>query len=99
MFPQVQGPRWCVCAAIVKVGVKLIQMTCESLGRQEMGSTNFHEVGRTWPKRVLVTPLTFYQFQDPTEMGVEPGSILELLWLRLCPDLKCLQVPLLFSPC
>lgn len=53
MFPQVQELRWCVCTVIVKLGMKLIQMTCESPGWQEMGSTNFHEVEYTWPKWVL----------------------------------------------
>lgn len=59
MFPQVQGHRWFVCAVIVKLAVKLIQMTCESPGRQAMGSTSFHEVGRTWPKWVLGYTLEF----------------------------------------
>lgn len=76
MFPQVQGPRWCVCAVIVKLGVKLIQMTCESPGRQEMGSTNFHEVGCTWPKWFLGYTLDFSSV---------PGSCRDGSGARTCP--------------
>lgn len=39
MFPQVQGPWLCTCLVIVSLRLKLFQMTCESLEKQEMAST------------------------------------------------------------
>ena len=82
MFPQVQGPRWCVCVVIVKLGVKLIQMTCESPGRQEMGSTNFHEVGRTWPEWVL---------GYTSDFSSVPGSCRDRSGARICPGVAVPQ--------
>lgn len=82
MFPQVQGPRWCVCVVIVKLGVKLIQMTCESPGRQEMGSTNFHEVGCTWLKWVL---------GYTSDFSSVPGSCRDGSAARICPGVAVPQ--------
>lgn len=76
MFPQVQELRWCVCTVIVKLGMKLIQMTCESPGRQEMGSTNFHEVGYTQPKWVLGYTSDFLSV---------PGCCRDGSGVRICP--------------
>lgn len=69
MFPQVQELRWCVSTVIVKLGMKLIQMTCESPGRQEMGSTNFHGVEYTWPKWIPGYTSDFLSVPGPFRDG------------------------------